>query len=262
MVLSATVPSHDWFVGQHSCVQGGECGCPGCAIRGPDRWRAGYRYGARHWDGRCPRSHQGSHARCRRGCKEGDHHRRQRGRTALGGGGRVGLTGAQTLASAAVAVSKAGFLLVRSALRSSSFSSAGAGFESRPFRALEKELVWCDEHREPAGRLGPFPGKRDQRCHSFETDHGCAVCVVRPLSLSLSEQERAVIDHLLAEQLASDDGSIRFDALALIDEFRITSALPALRQLAMRLETERDWQAPFERKKVIRIIDQLDALRS
>jgi hypothetical protein len=37
---------------------------------------------------------------------------------------------------------------------------------------------------------------------------------------------------LLIEQMASEDETVRFDALALVREFRIAAALPALRGLA------------------------------
>jgi hypothetical protein len=71
---------------------------------------------------------------------------------------------------------------------------------------------------------------------------------------SLSEDERAVVDRLLSDQLASEDETVRFDALALIREFRITTALPALRVLADRLETQHSPGAPYEWAKVNRLI--------
>jgi hypothetical protein len=52
---------------------------------------------------------------------------------------------------------------------------------------------------------------------------------------SLSEDERAVVDRLLSE-------------------FRITTALPALRVLADRLETQHSPGAPYEWAKVNRLI--------
>lgn len=74
---------------------------------------------------------------------------------------------------------------------------------------------------------------------------------------TLSEEERIVINGLLAEQLASEDENVRFDALALIREFRIASAVPALRRLADWLETQ-DWPgAPYEWAKVNKIIGVL-----
>jgi hypothetical protein len=77
---------------------------------------------------------------------------------------------------------------------------------------------------------------------------------------SLSPDDRLIIDELLIEQLASEDETVRFDALALIREFRILAALPALRALADRLETQHEPGAPYEWAKVSRIIGVLGEL--
>ncbi len=47
----------------------------------------------------------------------------------------------------------------------------------------------------------------------------------------LDSAERAMADQVLAEWALSDDEAVRFDALALIDEFKITNATPALKKL-------------------------------
>lgn len=74
----------------------------------------------------------------------------------------------------------------------------------------------------------------------------------------LSPGDRPVVDHLLAELAESSEESARFDALALINEFRITSALPALRRLADNLEHSDDRGAPYEWAKVNRMIARLE----
>lgn len=74
---------------------------------------------------------------------------------------------------------------------------------------------------------------------------------------ALTLDERLVVDRLLAEQLSSDDENVRFDALALISEFSVVSAVPALRQLASWLESQRWPGAPYEWAKVDRIIGRL-----
>jgi len=74
---------------------------------------------------------------------------------------------------------------------------------------------------------------------------------------ALSPGDRAIIDRLLVEQLTSDDETDRFDALAILREFRIASALPALRALADRLEVARGPSAPYEWAKVNRLIGLL-----
>jgi len=74
---------------------------------------------------------------------------------------------------------------------------------------------------------------------------------------ALSDEERPVVDRLLAEQVESFDENVRFDALATIREFKIASALPALRSLADRLEAQDSPGAPFEWAKVNRLIGLL-----
>lgn len=73
----------------------------------------------------------------------------------------------------------------------------------------------------------------------------------------LSVGDRVVVDQLLAEQLTSEDETVRFIALALIQDFKIRPALPALRQLADWLEAQTSPGAPYEWAKVNRIIGEL-----
>jgi len=75
---------------------------------------------------------------------------------------------------------------------------------------------------------------------------------------SLADDEREIIDELLAEQLRSEDETVRFDALALIADFQIGSALPALRRLADWLESQSFPGAPYEWAMVNRIIAGLN----
>lgn len=74
---------------------------------------------------------------------------------------------------------------------------------------------------------------------------------------ALPAADRPIIDEFLAEELGSTDETTRFHALALINEFRITAALPALRRLAEWLETRSSPGAPHEWAKVNRIIAAL-----
>jgi hypothetical protein len=73
----------------------------------------------------------------------------------------------------------------------------------------------------------------------------------------LTQGERSVIDRLLAEQLRSDDEGLRFDAMALIREFRIVSALDDLCALALRLETAHGPGGPYKWAEADRLIGQL-----
>ena len=72
-----------------------------------------------------------------------------------------------------------------------------------------------------------------------------------------SPEERAVINTVLSEWLVSDDEKKRFDALALIFDYRIDSSLPALRALTQRLKYSSAVGAPFELEKVTRVIDKI-----
>src|SRR5262245_8950257 len=70
-------------------------------------------------------------------------------------------------------------------------------------------------------------------------------------------QERAMANQVLIEWALSEDENLRFDALALIDDFRIAKAMPALRALAGRLASSRAPGAPYELQKVDRILRDL-----
>jgi len=77
---------------------------------------------------------------------------------------------------------------------------------------------------------------------------------------NLEPAERNAVDQLLGEKLASPDENVRFDALALIQEFAIRSTAPQLRHLAARLNAERRPGAPFELAKVKRILNEFDSI--
>ena len=79
---------------------------------------------------------------------------------------------------------------------------------------------------------------------------------------TLSGQEREIVDQLLAEQVESPVANVSFDALAVIREFRVVSALPALRSLADRLEREASVAAPFEWSKVNQVVGLLVELQA
>ena len=74
---------------------------------------------------------------------------------------------------------------------------------------------------------------------------------------SYSREERAVVDEVLAEWVDSDDLGRRFDALALISEHRIASALPAVRRLARKLALAKEPWAQDERDRVVQVVREL-----
>ncbi len=75
-------------------------------------------------------------------------------------------------------------------------------------------------------------------------------------------EERALANEVLQEWALSDDEGVRFDALALIDDFKISSAVPALKALADRLVSSSAIGASFELHKVDRILKDLGQTHS
>ena len=80
---------------------------------------------------------------------------------------------------------------------------------------------------------------------------------LRALYEKFDVSERAMADQVLAGWALSNDEGLRFDALALIDDLEIRTALDALRELSRRLRSSKAVSAPFEIKKVRRIIERL-----
>jgi hypothetical protein len=74
----------------------------------------------------------------------------------------------------------------------------------------------------------------------------------------LDARDRSFADRVLSEWIGSTNERKRFDALAMIDRFRIRSALAPLRLLASEIETRKDHEAPYELAKVRRILDRLE----
>jgi cysteinyl-tRNA synthetase len=77
---------------------------------------------------------------------------------------------------------------------------------------------------------------------------------LRALYRKFDDAERQMADQVLSEWASSDSEGLRFDALALIDEMKIDMAIPALHELAARLTSSTEPSAPYELKKVQRII--------
>jgi len=75
----------------------------------------------------------------------------------------------------------------------------------------------------------------------------------------LPAADRVIVNDLVAEQVLSEDESVRFDAQSLIYVFFIKQAQPQLAQLLVRLGSERTPGAPYELAKVRRLMDRLDS---
>ena len=83
---------------------------------------------------------------------------------------------------------------------------------------------------------------------------------LRDLYGKFNTGERRMADQVLGEWALSEDEGVRFDALALIDDLKIDTAVPALHELAARLASSMPPSAAFELKKIHRIIAALGAL--
>lgn len=73
----------------------------------------------------------------------------------------------------------------------------------------------------------------------------------------LGTDDQAVVDGLITADLNSDDSGMRYDAMWLIREFKIRSAIPVLQTLATRLASSSEVGAPFEIEKIERLIGAL-----
>src|SRR5690606_7287783 len=70
-------------------------------------------------------------------------------------------------------------------------------------------------------------------------------------------EDRRVVDEALASWVVDGDERHRFDALALIDEFQIRSALPVLEADLARLAGAVGPSVPTDRAKLERIVENL-----
>ena len=77
---------------------------------------------------------------------------------------------------------------------------------------------------------------------------------------AMPEDDRSSADSVIVDWLKSDDENRRFDAIALIDEFRIASAIPVMRWLRHRLISNHNPGAPFEIEKIDRVLVDLGAV--
>jgi hypothetical protein len=74
----------------------------------------------------------------------------------------------------------------------------------------------------------------------------------------LDDRDRAQANRVIADWLLSETEAKRFDAVALVRGFRITEAVPALRELSQRLALQSTPGAPFEREKVDTLLAEFE----
>ena len=80
---------------------------------------------------------------------------------------------------------------------------------------------------------------------------------MRALYEKFDSEERDMADRVLAEWTLSEDEALRFDAMALIGQYKITTTLPAVRTLASRLASSAAPGARYELEKAARLIQTL-----
>ena len=100
----------------------------------------------------------------------------------------------------------------------------------------------------------------DSEAKSFK-DPYIALNGLRTLYKKFDEDERLMADQVLGEWVLSEDEGLRFDALVLIDDFNIVTAIPILQRLTNRLSLGITPSAPYELKKVNRIIEKINNVR-
>lgn len=79
------------------------------------------------------------------------------------------------------------------------------------------------------------------------------------LYLRFDDAARAMANQVLGEWVLSDDASKRYNAIALIRDFKVNSAAPALQQLADRLADSDELGASDERNKASDLARDLEA---
>lgn len=96
----------------------------------------------------------------------------------------------------------------------------------------------------------------DEEARSLK-DSNLALERISSLYRSFDANERAMANRVLAEWVLSADEALRFDALAIIDDFKISMAADALKRLARRLTSSAEPSAPYELQKVERILNEM-----
>jgi hypothetical protein len=96
----------------------------------------------------------------------------------------------------------------------------------------------------------------DEEARSLK-DSYVALDRLHRLYQKFDDQEKAMADHVISEWVLSEDENVRFDALALINDFKIATTKTALQKLANHLALSNAPGAPYELAKVHRIIRDL-----
>jgi hypothetical protein len=97
----------------------------------------------------------------------------------------------------------------------------------------------------------------DARALSEKDSQAVTIELIRRYG-QLSPAERTIADPVIGEWVRSHEERKRFDALAVIDHYRVRSAVPQLHALECDLLRSKAPGAPFELKKVRQVLDRLE----
>jgi len=89
-------------------------------------------------------------------------------------------------------------------------------------------------------------------------DSTLAITRLHDFYMRLDENDRQMADEIISEWVLSENSTVRFDALALVDDFKIIKSLSYLRILSERLALSSKPEDIYELKKVKRIISNLE----
>jgi hypothetical protein len=102
--------------------------------------------------------------------------------------------------------------------------------------------VNLDEFRR---EMDEYWSRIDREFMEKKESHG-AVMELMKLYRRLDPGEQSMAKQVIIEWLRSTESRKQFDALALVDEFRIVDALPTLRELETEAEARTDHEAAYD----------------
>lgn len=74
---------------------------------------------------------------------------------------------------------------------------------------------------------------------------------------SLTEENKKSVTKILIQWIESEDAGRRFDAIALVSEYKLSSARTALKLLCNRLDKDKSPGAKYEKKKIITVLNNI-----
>ena len=93
----------------------------------------------------------------------------------------------------------------------------------------------------------------DEREMARKNSQGALLEFMR-LYETLEADDRGLADHVIADWIGSENERKRFDALAMVDQFRIRATVPQLKRAEIELAASETPAAPYELAKVRRIL--------